>query len=171
MRLTMKERRTVTKALCGQYRKAGKRARGRIWDHFLEATGYNRHYAAWLLRHHGKRVGEQNMAHSLLDVSGAIERLPELTTQKTKFMEASTGTEPSHVALNVAPLSDMGCVSESLDDTKITSGMIKTVHDATCRIANNDRGLHTVTHAVKQKELAYRLWRNKVLFRTVLLLL
>lgn len=56
MRLTMKERRTVTKALCGQYRKAGKRERGRILAQFTEATGYNRHYAAWLLRHHGKRV-------------------------------------------------------------------------------------------------------------------
>ena len=32
------------------------RERGKILDRFLEATGYHRVYAAWLLRSHGKRV-------------------------------------------------------------------------------------------------------------------
>lgn len=56
MRLPMKERQLVTKALCEQYRKAGKKGKGSILDQFVEATGYNRCYARWLLRHHGRRV-------------------------------------------------------------------------------------------------------------------
>lgn len=56
MRLTMKERKTVTKALAGQYRRTSKGAKGKLLDQFVEATEYNRRYAAWLLRHHGVRV-------------------------------------------------------------------------------------------------------------------
>lgn len=56
MRLTMQERKAVTKALAEQYRRASKGERGRILTQFTEATGCNRHYAAWLLRHHGQRV-------------------------------------------------------------------------------------------------------------------
>ena len=56
MRLTMKERKTITKALAKQYRRSRKGEKGRILEQFVEATGYDRHYAAWLLRGHGKRV-------------------------------------------------------------------------------------------------------------------
>lgn len=56
MGLTMQERRTVTKALSEQYRRAKKGEKGSILNQFVESTGYDRHYAAWLLRHHGKRV-------------------------------------------------------------------------------------------------------------------
>lgn len=56
MRLTMSERRTVTKVLAGQYRRASKKEKGRILERFVEGTGYHRVYAAWLLRGHGKRV-------------------------------------------------------------------------------------------------------------------
>ena len=56
MRLTMHERKTVTKAMAGQYRKASKKEKGRILDDFTQATGYNRVYAAQVLRGHGKRV-------------------------------------------------------------------------------------------------------------------
>ncbi len=56
MRLRMKERRVVTKALALQYQRGGKKARGEILDRFVEMTGYNRSYAAGLLRNHGKRV-------------------------------------------------------------------------------------------------------------------
>lgn len=56
MRLTMAERKTVTKAMSRQYRKASKKERGRILDEFVGATGYNRAYAAQVLRGHGKRV-------------------------------------------------------------------------------------------------------------------
>lgn len=56
MRLTMQERRTVTKVLCGQYRRARKKDKGVLLTRFVEATGYNRVYAARLLRTHGARV-------------------------------------------------------------------------------------------------------------------
>lgn len=47
--LTMKERKAVTKALAGQYRKATKRAKGRVLGQFVKATGYVRCYARRLL--------------------------------------------------------------------------------------------------------------------------
>lgn len=56
MRLTMRERKVVTKAMAEQYRRATKREKGRLLDQLVEATGYNRHYAAWLLKRYGKRV-------------------------------------------------------------------------------------------------------------------
>ncbi len=56
MRLTMKERKVVTKALCERYRKAKKKDKGTLLSEFVEATGYDRSYARWLLRQHGRRV-------------------------------------------------------------------------------------------------------------------
>lgn len=56
MRLTMRERGVVTKALAGQYRRASKKEKGMLLDQFVEATGYNRVYAAQLLRNQGRRV-------------------------------------------------------------------------------------------------------------------
>lgn len=56
MRLTMKERKTVTKAMAQQYRRESKKDRGVLLTRFVEATGYNRVYAARLLRNHGRRV-------------------------------------------------------------------------------------------------------------------
>jgi hypothetical protein len=52
----MKERKTVTKALAAQYRRARKGEKGHLLKQFVEATGYNRCHAAWLLRNHGARV-------------------------------------------------------------------------------------------------------------------
>lgn len=54
--LTMKERKAVTKALAGQYRKATKKEKGRILEQFLKATGYVRCYARRLLRSHRRRM-------------------------------------------------------------------------------------------------------------------
>jgi len=56
MRLTMKERKVLTKAVAGQYRKGSKKEKGEILGRFVEATGYNRSYASRLLRNHGRRV-------------------------------------------------------------------------------------------------------------------
>ncbi len=56
MRLTMAERRTVTKATCERYRKATKKEKGVILGEFVALTGYTRCYARWLLRNHGRRV-------------------------------------------------------------------------------------------------------------------
>jgi hypothetical protein len=52
----MKERHAVTKAMAAQYRRASKKGKAEILDPFVEATGYDRSYAAGLLRHCGQRV-------------------------------------------------------------------------------------------------------------------
>ncbi|MCC6698278.1 MAG: transposase, partial [Candidatus Hydrogenedentes bacterium] len=56
MRLTMQERKCVTKAMGEQFRRARKKEKGEILDRLVEATGYTRSYASWLLRNHGRRV-------------------------------------------------------------------------------------------------------------------
>jgi len=56
MRLTMQERKTVTKALAEQYRRGSKGRKGKLLDEFVEATGYSRCYARRLLRNHGRKV-------------------------------------------------------------------------------------------------------------------
>jgi hypothetical protein len=52
----MVERRILTKHFATEYKRSGKREKGEILDRFVEATGYHRVYAAWLLRNHGRRV-------------------------------------------------------------------------------------------------------------------
>lgn len=72
MRLTMKQRQAVTKALCAQYRKAAKKEKGAILDQFVEVTGYGRSYAARVLRTHGQsRTGA-----SVRDVVKAAQERP-----------------------------------------------------------------------------------------------
>ena len=56
MRLTMKERKAVTKGLAGQYRRARKANKKILLNSFTEATTYNRHYVAWLLRSHDREI-------------------------------------------------------------------------------------------------------------------
>ncbi len=56
MRLTMKTRKEVTGSMCERYRKADKGGKMQLLNKFVEMTGYNRHYAAWLLRNHGRKV-------------------------------------------------------------------------------------------------------------------
>jgi len=59
----MSERRAVIKAWSSQYRKALKKAKGRILDEVVELTGYSRWYAVSLLRGDGKdlRVGRKRL--------------------------------------------------------------------------------------------------------------
>lgn len=79
MRLTMEVKRAVTGKLASKYRGSkAKKERSRILDEVQELTGYNRHYAAWLLRNYGKRrivtdgqgqtvklvVGQKNKRHA-----------------------------------------------------------------------------------------------------------
>ena len=79
MRLTMDQKRAVSGKLAEKYRSCGNRKdRSRILDELVELSGYNRHYAAWLLRNYGKRrvvtdaqgqpvqlvVGKKNKRHA-----------------------------------------------------------------------------------------------------------
>ena len=56
MRMTMKEKKILTKALCEQYRKASKKQKGILLTQFVKATKYTRSYASYLLRNHGRCV-------------------------------------------------------------------------------------------------------------------
>ncbi len=56
MRLTMNERRAVVKVVASRYQRGSKKHKGDILKEFMEITGYNRCYAAYLLRSHGKRI-------------------------------------------------------------------------------------------------------------------
>jgi len=50
MGLTMKEKQAVTKQLALNYKRAGKKEKGKILDTVIELAGYNRSYAARGLR-------------------------------------------------------------------------------------------------------------------------
>ncbi len=50
MGLTMKEKQAATKQLALDYKRAGKKEKGEILDTVIELTGYNRSYAARVLR-------------------------------------------------------------------------------------------------------------------------
>lgn len=56
MRLTIKERQKATKITAARYQKASKKKKGTILKEFAALTGYDRCYAAYLLRGHGKKV-------------------------------------------------------------------------------------------------------------------
>lgn len=54
MRIPMEERRILIKTQARVYQKGGKKEKTSLLDHFVEATGYNRVYAARVLRSHGR---------------------------------------------------------------------------------------------------------------------
>jgi len=56
MGLTAREKRSATKVTAPRYQKAKKKQKGRILEEFAALTGYDRCYAAYLLRTHGKKV-------------------------------------------------------------------------------------------------------------------
>ena len=55
-RLSMKTRKELTQKVCQHYRMAGKKEKTVILTEFVHATGYDRSYAATLLRSYGKTV-------------------------------------------------------------------------------------------------------------------
>ena len=56
MSLTMREKQAVTRQMATEYAKATKKQKGRILDSLTELTGYNRSYAARVLRQRAKPV-------------------------------------------------------------------------------------------------------------------
>ena len=56
MRLTMKEKQSVTAVVAARYREASKKDKCSILNEFTQLTSYNRCYAAFLLRTHLKRL-------------------------------------------------------------------------------------------------------------------
>jgi hypothetical protein len=60
MRLTMKERRSVTAVVAKRYQKSTKKEKGTILEEYTQLTRYNHCYAAFLLRNHGRRMRISN---------------------------------------------------------------------------------------------------------------
>jgi hypothetical protein len=56
MRLTVKERKKATAITAPRYQKARKKDKSVILNEFIELTGYDRRYASYALRSHGKKV-------------------------------------------------------------------------------------------------------------------
>ena len=60
----MLERRVMVKAFASEYQRGSKKEKGTILDTFVETTGYQRRYAARLLRLQGRRVACQSSTMS-----------------------------------------------------------------------------------------------------------
>jgi hypothetical protein len=56
MRLTLRERQSLVRVSATRYQKGSKKEKRKILDEFVQATGYHRTYASYLLSRHGKRV-------------------------------------------------------------------------------------------------------------------
>ena len=74
MRLTMKERRSVSAVVAKRYQKATKKEKGTILGEYTQLTGYNRCYAAFLLRNHGRRVRINNNTVLVGDCRKRVKR-------------------------------------------------------------------------------------------------
>jgi len=68
MRLTVGERHKATKITAARYQKAAKKKKGAILDEFIELTGYDRCYASYLLKNHGKKVWINNKVIVIGDI-------------------------------------------------------------------------------------------------------
>ena len=75
MGLTMKQRRAVTKEMALKYNRATKKGKAKILDALIELTGYNRSYAARVLRQRARTV-----------VLGANVRHSKTLTLRIRFL-------------------------------------------------------------------------------------
>lgn len=74
MRLMMKERRSVTAVVAARYRRASKKDKNTILNEFTQLTGYNRCYAAFLLRSKGNKLRINNKTVLVGDLTRGIKR-------------------------------------------------------------------------------------------------
>ncbi len=56
MRWTMRERWVLGKSLAARYQKSGKKEKSQLLKEFIEMTGYNRVYGAYLLGQEGREI-------------------------------------------------------------------------------------------------------------------
>lgn len=68
----MSERRVLVKAFARRYQSSGRKERSAILGEFVAVSGYDRGYASWLLRWHGRRV---HLGNHLVLVGDATKRL------------------------------------------------------------------------------------------------
>ncbi len=74
MALTMKERKAVTREVATRYQRATKGEKRLILDEFIKLTGYNRSYAAYLLRNWGRKIGVRLEGKDTVIILGKKEK-------------------------------------------------------------------------------------------------
>jgi len=79
MRLTVSERHKATKITATRYQNAAKKKKGAILDEFIELTGYDRCYASYLLKNHGKKVWINDRAVVVGDICKRRKRQSQRT--------------------------------------------------------------------------------------------
>ena len=79
MRLTMKERRSVTAVVAERYQKSTKKEKSLILGEYIQLTGYNRSYATFLLRNHGRRMRVNNNTVLVGDCRKRVKRTRDRT--------------------------------------------------------------------------------------------
>ncbi len=88
MRLSMNTRRELTLQAASRYRSSTKKEKGQMLNEFVHATGYNRSYAATVLRGYGRKIITQSKNESLLYKSNKKRRKgggrPPVYTQNVK---------------------------------------------------------------------------------------
>ncbi|MBI5755988.1 MAG: hypothetical protein HZA12_03600 [Nitrospirae bacterium] len=86
MRLTVKEKRSVVKVVALRYKKARKKEKKVILNEFIKLTGYNRCYATYLLRSHGKRIRISKDTIVVGDITKKVERKKEKIYDEIVFI-------------------------------------------------------------------------------------
>jgi len=79
MRLTVKEKQKATRITAGRYQKASKKKKGAILDEFIALTGYDRCYASYLLKNHGRKVWINNKVIVVGDIRKRHKRQRQRT--------------------------------------------------------------------------------------------
>jgi hypothetical protein len=79
MRLTMKERSSVTAVVAKRYQKSTKKEKSTILGEYTQLSGYNRSYAAFLLRNHGRRMRINNNTVLVGDSRKKVKRIRDRT--------------------------------------------------------------------------------------------
>ena len=74
MRLSMKEKKPVTREFAAKYRRSLKKSKTKILDDFIKLTEYTRSYARYLLRNHGRKIFLGKKIIAVADVNKKICR-------------------------------------------------------------------------------------------------
>lgn len=99
MKIPMAERRVLVKNHAREYQRSGKKEKGRLLSHFVEATGLSRVYAARLLRNHGRRIV----------VGGGLEAKVEAAAKLKRKRDREYGAEAQEALKFLWELLDYPC--------------------------------------------------------------
>ncbi len=115
MSLSLKERRAVVREVSKRYKKTKKKEKGKILDEFVKLIGYNRCYAAYLLRMYEKKVdiyGKDGKRNVFIADNGYVgrrdKRNKELRLRKRK-RNRIYGEDVLNVLVYLWQLSDFIC--------------------------------------------------------------